>query len=202
MRSPSSATSAGTVTAIAPSSARWRGSAALCSGFRAQATRPVDRYLHEAANIETAFPLLRGVHGTAAISSDGLLFAGLGGEISDDPRHPRDERERLSYPRWEAEYRLKVVGEFDYNQLVLLFWTAPEHKGLEADRERSGHRADRDLPTTSGRLRRRPRRRGSGPEPHRRSRKPSEMASYAVADLHGRTADLQEFTSSAGRRAG
>src|ERR1700686_3168479 len=34
---------------------------------------PVERYLRDAANIETAFPLLHGVHGTAAYASRGLL---------------------------------------------------------------------------------------------------------------------------------
>lgn len=161
---------------------------------------PVDRYLQEAANIETAFPLLRGVHGTAAISSDGLLFAGLGGEISDDPRQPRDERESLSYPRWEAEYRLKVLGEFDYNQLVLLFWTAPQHKGLG----RAGSEAVTELIGTY-----RPRLvvcggdRGVEVLGRSLTVAPGSIRDgyYAVADLHGRTADLQEFTSSAGTRA-
>jgi Icc-related predicted phosphoesterase len=91
---------------------------------------PVERHLQEAFNMETAYPLLRGVHGTAANASGELLFAGFGGEISDDPQHRREEREKLSYPRWEPEYRLKILGEFDYNDLVLLFWTAPLHKGL------------------------------------------------------------------------
>jgi hypothetical protein len=91
---------------------------------------PVERYLQEAFSIETAFPWLRGVHGTAASASGELLFAGFGGEIDDDPGHARDEREKLTYPRWEAEYRLKVLGEFEYNELVMLFCTAPAHKGL------------------------------------------------------------------------
>lgn len=89
------------------------------------------RYLREASNIETAFPVLHGVHGTAAYAFRGLLVAGFGGEIIDDPRRPRDERDRLSYPSWEVEYRLKVLREFDYNELVLLFWTAPADKGLQ-----------------------------------------------------------------------
>jgi uncharacterized protein len=161
---------------------------------------PVDRYLQEASNIETAFPLLHGVHGTAAASSDGLLFAGLGGEISDDPRQPRDERERLSYPRWEAEYRLKVLAEFDYNQLVLVFWTAPEHKGLE----RTGSEAVTEVIGTY-----RPRlvvcggERGVEVLGRSLTVAPGSLrAGYcAVADLHRRTAELQEFTASAWVRA-
>jgi uncharacterized protein len=59
---------------------------------------PADRYLRESYNVEVAFPLLRGGHGTA-----------------------------------EAEYRLKVLGLLDYNELVMLFASAsasaPAHKG-------------------------------------------------------------------------
>jgi len=92
---------------------------------------PFEAYLREAFHIETAFPSLRGVHGTAVATAGGVLFAGFGGEVTDDPGQHRDEFDRLSYPRWAAEYRLKVLGEFDYNELVMLFWTAPAHKGLE-----------------------------------------------------------------------
>jgi len=161
---------------------------------------PVERYLQEAANIETAFPLLRGVHGTAAASADGLLFAGFGGAISDDPTQPRDELERLAYPRWEAEYRLKVIGEFDYNELVLLFGTAPEHKGLK----RTGSEAVAELIGTY-----RPRLAvcggDRGVEILGRSLTvaPGSLRDgyYAVADLHRREAELQEFTVPAGTRA-
>ena len=46
---------------------------------------PISDYLREAYNMETVFPLLRGVHGTAAFAPDGhLLFAGMGGEVDDD----------------------------------------------------------------------------------------------------------------------
>jgi hypothetical protein len=90
---------------------------------------PVERYLHEARNVELAFPLLRGVHGTAAYASGQLAIAGLGGEISDRLEQPREEQERLRYPRWEAEYRLKLLAELDYSELILLFWTPPAHKG-------------------------------------------------------------------------
>jgi Icc-related predicted phosphoesterase len=91
---------------------------------------PVDRYLREAHNIEVAFPFLHGVHGTAAFASSQVLFAGIGGEVSDNPDEPRQETEWLRYPRWEAEYRLKLLRELDYNELVLLFSTPPAHKGL------------------------------------------------------------------------
>jgi len=95
------------------------------------ADAPVVDYLREAANIEVVFPFLHGVHGTAAFAPDGhLVFAGLGGEISDDPEEPRDELERLRYPRWEVEYRLKVLNELGEHQPVLTFWTPPAHKGL------------------------------------------------------------------------
>jgi Icc-related predicted phosphoesterase len=95
------------------------------------ADAPVADYLREASNIELVAPLLRGVHGTFAYAPDGhVLFAGFGGEVSDDPDAPREELERLSYPRWEPEYRLKLVREAEEHQLVLLFATPPAHKGL------------------------------------------------------------------------
>jgi hypothetical protein len=80
--------------------------------------------------METVFPLLHGVHGTAAFAPDGhLLFAGLGGEVDDDPDSERDEIGRLRYPRWEAEYRLKLLRELDEHSVTLLFSTPPLHKG-------------------------------------------------------------------------
>jgi uncharacterized protein len=91
---------------------------------------PVHEYLREAHNMEIAFPFLHGVHGTAAFGPGYVLFAGLGGEISDDPDERREELDRLRYPRWEPEYRLKLLREPKDYQLVLLFHTPPEHKGL------------------------------------------------------------------------
>jgi Icc-related predicted phosphoesterase len=91
---------------------------------------PVAHYLREAQNVEVVFPTLHGVHGTAAFSPDRhVVFAGLGGEVDDDPDAPREELERLSYPRWEAEYRLKLLGELPGHELVLMFSTPPAHKG-------------------------------------------------------------------------
>jgi Icc-related predicted phosphoesterase len=91
---------------------------------------PVAHYLREAHDAATVHPHLRGVHGTATLASDGhTLVAGLGGEVDDDPEGPREELERLRYPRWEAEYRLRIIGEFDELQPVLLFSTPPAHKG-------------------------------------------------------------------------
>jgi Icc-related predicted phosphoesterase len=93
------------------------------------ADAPIEEYLKEAHNLETVFPHLHGVHGTAAFCGS-ALFAGMGGEISDDPGAHRDEIEALRYPRWEAEYRLKLLRELDEHQLVALFSTHPAHKGL------------------------------------------------------------------------
>jgi uncharacterized protein len=90
---------------------------------------PVDDYLREAANVEIPFPYLHGVHGTAAFAPGYVLFAGLGGEVSDDPDAPREEKDALRYPRWEPEYRLKLLRELKDYELVLLFATAPAHKG-------------------------------------------------------------------------
>lgn len=159
---------------------------------------PVERYLQAAFNIETAFPSLRGVHGTAAAASGGVLFAGFGGEISDDPRRQRDEREKLSYPRWEPEYRLKVLAEFDYSELVLLFWTGPAHKGLQ----RVGSEAVAELIGTY-----RPRlvvcggERGVEVLGRSTTVAPGSLqrGHYAVADLRERTAVLQELTVSPAR---
>ena len=90
---------------------------------------PVDRYLREAYNMEVVFPYLHGVHGTVAFADGHVLFAGMGGVIDDDPDVARDEQDRLRYPRWEAEYRLKLIRELDEHQIVMAFWSAPEHKG-------------------------------------------------------------------------
>jgi hypothetical protein len=90
---------------------------------------PVEHYLREAHNMEVVFPFLHGVHATVAFAGSHVLFAGLGGEISDDPAGPRDESERLRYPRWEPEYRLRILRELDDQQLVTAFWSPPAHKG-------------------------------------------------------------------------
>jgi uncharacterized protein len=86
---------------------------------------PIDRYLRESANVEIVAPFLRGLHGTAAFADGHVVFAGFGGAVSDNPLGPRDETDRLSYPRWEPEYRLKVIRELDEHQLVMMFWTPP-----------------------------------------------------------------------------
>jgi Icc-related predicted phosphoesterase len=90
---------------------------------------PVGDYLREAHNMEVVFPLLHGVHGTAAFAPGDVVFAGLGGHVDDDPDAPRDEGQRLRYPRWEAEYRLKLLDELPEHDRVLLFSTPPAHKG-------------------------------------------------------------------------
>jgi uncharacterized protein len=91
---------------------------------------PLGDYLRESYNMEIAYPNLRGVHGTAAIGPDHVLFAGIGGEIRDDPETLRIEEALIRYPGWEAEYCLKVVGEFKEYPKVFLFTTRPAHKGL------------------------------------------------------------------------
>jgi Icc-related predicted phosphoesterase len=92
---------------------------------------PIARYLREAANIETVSPVLRGLHGSIAFAPGGhVVVAGFGGEVSDDLDAPRDETDRLSYPRWEPEYRLKILHELDEHQFMLMFATPPQHKGL------------------------------------------------------------------------
>jgi uncharacterized protein len=91
---------------------------------------PLRRYLQESFNVEVVYPLLHGVHGTFATAPGNVVFAGLGGEIVDDPDAIRDEEALLRYPGWEAEYRLKVLSQLDPQAIVLMFATAPAHKGL------------------------------------------------------------------------
>jgi Icc-related predicted phosphoesterase len=90
---------------------------------------PVGDYLREAHSVEVVTPLVRGVHGTAAFAPGYLVVAGLGGAIDDDPDSPREEVERLAYPRWEAEYRLKLLAELGEHERLLVFATPPAHKG-------------------------------------------------------------------------
>jgi Icc-related predicted phosphoesterase len=92
---------------------------------------PVEDYLREAHHIEVTYPFLRGVHGTVAFAPGPVLVAGFGGEVHDDPAGPRDEVDRLCYPRWEVEYRLKPIGRelSEHEQPILLFATPPAHKG-------------------------------------------------------------------------
>jgi uncharacterized protein len=92
---------------------------------------PFGKYLREAHNTEVVFPSMHGVHGAFALAPGyQLLFAGMGGEIVDDPNHKREELERLSYPGWEVEYRLKILRELKDYPKVFLFATPPAHKGL------------------------------------------------------------------------
>jgi uncharacterized protein len=92
---------------------------------------PLRDYLRESANMEVVFPFLHGLHGTAALGPGGhFLFAGMGGEVHDDPDTMPAEEAILRYPGWEVEYRLKIVREFDELEKVLVFATPPAHKGL------------------------------------------------------------------------
>jgi Icc-related predicted phosphoesterase len=91
---------------------------------------PLGDYLRESYNMEIAYPKLRGVHATAAVGPDRVLFAGIGGDIADDPEVVRSEEALIRYPGWEAEYSLKVVDEFKDYPTVFLFTTRPQHKGL------------------------------------------------------------------------
>ena len=153
---------------------------------------PVGTYLREAQNMEVVFPFLHGVHGTAAFASEHVVVAGLGGEVSDDPDAIRDEVQRLRYPRWEPEYRLKLVRELGEHQLVLLFWTPPAHKGLGTP----GSEALAELVATH-----RPRlvvcggERGTELLGRSLIVAPGQLRDghCAVADLHSRTAELEEL---------
>lgn len=159
---------------------------------------PIGAYLREAHNMEVVFPFLRGVHGTAAFAPDGhVVVAGLGGEVSDDPDAERDEIRRLRYPRWEAEYRLKVINELAEHELAMAFATPPAHKG----RGEQGSEVLAELINTY-----RPRLVVCGGE------RTSEMLGrtmvvapgslldghYAVVDLHAKEVDLQQLAATAG----
>ena len=82
--------------------------------------------------MELVYPHLNGVHGTFAIGPSHVLFVGMGGKIVDEPESTRLEGERLRYPAWEVEYRLKTIGELKDYEKVFLFATQPAHKGLHA----------------------------------------------------------------------
>jgi hypothetical protein len=90
---------------------------------------PIRDYLRESYNFEIAYPLLRGVHGTASLAPGHVIFAGIGGEILDDPDRERVEETYLQYPGWEAEYRLKAVRELDEHPLVFLLATPLAQQG-------------------------------------------------------------------------
>ncbi|HEX7300819.1 MAG TPA: metallophosphoesterase [Solirubrobacteraceae bacterium] len=154
---------------------------------------PVGDYLREAHNIEVVFSFVRGVHGTLAYGPDGhVIFAGMGGEVSDDADAPRDEVQRLAYPRWEPEYRLKNLRELDEHQIVLLLSTPPAHKRHDA----RGSDVLAELVNTY-----RPRLVVSGGERGAELLGRSLVVApgslqdghYAIADLYGRTAELQEL---------
>jgi hypothetical protein len=153
---------------------------------------PMAVYLRDAFGIETAFPLLRSVHGTAASGPGNVVFAGFGGEISDDPEARREEHAALRYPRWEPEYRLKLLAELDYNELVLMFNTPPAHRG----ESRAGSDVVAELVNTH-----RPRLVVSGGEPgvgmlgRAVTVAPGDLGDghYAVADLRRRHAEIHEL---------
>ena len=110
---------------------------------------PLGDYLRESYNIETVYPHLHGLHGTVALGPGQVLFAGMGGEIVDDPSAIRIEEALLRYPAWEAEYRLKVIREFKEHPKVFLFTTMPAHKGL---RERGSEAVAELIKTYNPRL--------------------------------------------------
>jgi uncharacterized protein len=155
---------------------------------------PLASYLREAHNVEVVHPTVHGVHGTAAVGQGEVVVAGLGGEISDDPDDPRDETDRLRYPRWEAEYRLKLLRELPEHERILLFHTHPAHKGLGTE----GSEAVAELVGTY-----RPRLVVCGGDRGRETLgrslvvAPGSLRSgqYAVVDLQRREAELAELAA-------
>jgi uncharacterized protein len=155
---------------------------------------PAEGYLREAYNFEIVFPLMHGVHGTAAFVGDHTVIAGIGGEVSDDVHTPREEVERLRYPRWEAVYRLKVARELGEHPLVLMTWSSPAHKG----RGIPGSEAIAELIATE-----RPRLAICGGEPdvgmlgRTLVVSPGELTAghYAIADLQEQEAELEQLAA-------
>jgi Icc-related predicted phosphoesterase len=100
---------------------------------------------------------------------------------------------RLLYPRWEPEYRLKLVRELKDYELVLLFDTPPAHKGHET----LGSESLAELVGTY-----RPRLvvcggvRGSSTLGRSMIVAPGSIADgqYAVVDLHSKDVDLLQLT--------
>jgi Icc-related predicted phosphoesterase len=160
---------------------------------------PLGTYVREAMAIERVHPTLHGVHGTGALDPGGhIVFAGVGGEIDDDPEAARDEQERLHYPRIEAEYRLRVLDELGEHERVLLFWSSPAHKDLDP----SGSEAVAEIVNTH-----RPRlavcagARGSEELGRSLVVAPGSLCDghYALVDLQRRHVELPEPASAAGR---
>lgn len=95
---------------------------------------PFGKFLREAHNSEVVFASMHGVHGAFAFAPGfQMLFAGMGGEVQDAPGHQREETEKLSYPGWEVEYRLKILRELKDYRKVFLFCTPPAHQGLQEE---------------------------------------------------------------------
>jgi HSP20 family molecular chaperone IbpA/Icc-related predicted phosphoesterase len=137
-------TDADAITIVGDLGAPWSKPASYRSMFKAlgQAGRPaywvpgrwdgpLRAYLSESSSMETVYPSLHGVHGTAVLGPGEVLFAGMGGEIVDDPHAISEDEVRIRYPGWEVEYRLKVIRSFDQDQKIFLFTTRPAHKGLK-----------------------------------------------------------------------
>jgi len=158
---------------------------------------PIAEYLRESHNIEVVFPALHGVHGTAALAPGEVIFAGVGGEISDDPDAERDEVDRVRLPRWEPEYRLKLLREMPEHERVLLFATPPAHKGLGT----AGSDVVAELVGTY-----RPRLVVCGGPPASETLGRSLVVApgsaaegrYAIVDLHAHSVELEELSTAAG----
>jgi len=117
----------------------------------------------------------------------------MGGEITDDPGTSRDEVDRLRYPRWEVEYRLKILAEHSEHERVLVFATPPAHKGHRTP----GSEAVAELIKTH-----RPRLVVCGGERRTETLGRSTIVApgciteghYAVADIHSHEVVLDELT--------
>jgi uncharacterized protein len=153
---------------------------------------PIGDLMQEAHGAEVVLPSLRSIHGTVAYAPGPVVFAGLGGEVSDDPGAPREEVTGLRYPRWEPEHRLRLLRDLKPHELVLAFATPPTHRALgeggsDVIAEMIGSYVPR-IAVVGGP-------RGSATLGRSLVVAPGSLAEdhYAVADLQARRAELAEL---------
>ena len=82
---------------------------------------PKEHFLFEAVSAETAHPNVRCVHGGGWVFKNKYAVFGFGGDISKDTY---EDVFQFVSPRWEVEYQLKFVDDYD-QPLVLVFHIPP-----------------------------------------------------------------------------
>ncbi|MDX1672994.1 MAG: hypothetical protein R3211_11690, partial [Balneolaceae bacterium] len=89
---------------------------------------PLVAFLREAYNIELIFGSMHGVHGTFAFAPRHYLFAGMGGELVQDPKKEPPESGSIQYEAWQVEYLFKVLKEMKDYPMIFLFASQPKHR--------------------------------------------------------------------------